>query len=76
MVKELPQKQVVHKIDEVELSDNVWIVIQRVRFKGKWYIDIRKRVETEKYKGLTSKGIFIPADKFPEVLDVLKRVKV
>jgi hypothetical protein len=70
------ENEFTEKIDEVELSGNVWIVVQRVKFKGKWYIDIRKRVETEKYKGLTSKGIFIPADKFPEVLEILKSVKV
>lgn len=64
------------KIGEVKISDSVSIIIRRVNFRGKWYIDLRKKVVTEKYKGLTAKGIFIPTEKFPDVLEILKKVKL
>jgi hypothetical protein len=64
------------EIGKVEISDTVSIVIRKVKFKGDWYVDIRKSVKTAKYDGLTAKGIFIPANKFYEVLTILGKVEV
>jgi hypothetical protein len=64
------------KLGEIKISDTVFIVVQKVKFKSKNYIDIRKSVVTEKYEGFTSKGIMIPEEIFPEVLKVLDKVKL
>jgi hypothetical protein len=64
------------EIGKVEISNTVSIIIRKVKFKGDWYVDIRKAVKTAKYDGLTAKGIFIPANKFYEVLTILGRVEV
>jgi hypothetical protein len=64
------------KIGEVKISDSVWILVRSVTFRAKKYIDIRKRVKTAKYEGLTAKGIFIPVDIFPDVMKILEKVKV
>jgi hypothetical protein len=64
------------EIGKVEISDTVFIVIRKVKFKGDWYVDIRKAVKTAKYDGLTAKGIFIPANKFYEVLTILGKVEI
>jgi hypothetical protein len=66
----------VQEIGRVEVSDSVWIVVRKVKFRGNWYVDIRKGVKTEKYDGLTAKGIFIPANKFYEILTILGKVEV
>jgi hypothetical protein len=66
----------VQEIGKVEISNTVSIIIRKVKFKGDWYVDIRKAVKTAKYDGLTAKGIFIPANKFYEVLTILGKVEV
>jgi hypothetical protein len=64
------------ELGKVKISDSVSIIVRRANFRGKWYIDIRKKVDTEKYTGFTAKGIFIPVEKFFDVLEILKKVKI
>ena len=63
-------------MEEVVISEQRKVVIQRSKFRGEETLDIRTWLETPNYKGFTRKGINIPIEKGEELAQkILKVVK-
>lgn len=62
------------EIGRVKRDGKIDIVIQRGDFMGKSYIDIREYLTGDPYEGFTKRGIRIPVDVFPSVLEKLQLV--
>lgn len=62
------------EIGRVKRDGKIDIVIQKGDFMGKSYIDIREYVNGDPYEGFTKRGIRIPTDIFPSVLEKLQLV--
>lgn len=62
------------EIGRVKRDGKIDIVIQRGDFMGKSYIDIREYLTGDAYEGFTKRGIRIPVDVFPSVLEKLQLV--
>jgi hypothetical protein len=62
--------------EEVVITKQRKVVIQRSKFRGAETLDIRTWLETPKYRGFTRKGINIPIEKGEElarkILNVIK----
>ena len=55
-----------------ETSDTV---VRKILFRGKEYIDIRKFFHGANYTGFSRKGISIPIEEFPEIMEFLKKAQ-
>ena len=63
-------------MEEVMISEQRKVVVQRSKFRGGETLDIRTWLETPNYKGFTKKGINIPIEKGEELAQkILKVVK-
>jgi hypothetical protein len=76
MVKKTPSKKVDNNVKEVwvRVNDSTQIRIEVSEFKGQYRLDIREYIETEKYTGLTKKGINILTNYARELYEALGRV--
>jgi len=61
-------------LGRIPLSKATTIVVRKVSFDSRTFIDIRKYVETRRYTGYTQKGIMVPLDALPKLLDLLQGV--
>ena len=58
----------------VRVNDSTQIRIEVSEFKGQYRLDIREYIETEKYTGLTKKGINILTNHARELYEALGKV--
>lgn len=62
------------EIGRINRDEKIDIVISKGEFMSKDYIDIREYLTGDPYEGFTKRGIRIPVDLFPQVLEKLKLV--
>lgn len=63
------------EIGRVRRSEQMEIVVRIGEFMGKSYVDIREYlIGPEPYEGFTKRGIRIPVDLFPKVLEKLQLI--
>lgn len=76
MVKKTPSKKVDKNVKEVwvRVNDSTQIRIEVSKFKGQYRLDIREHIETERYTGLTKKGINILTNHARELYEALGKV--
>lgn len=61
------------KMQEVVISEQRKIVVQKRQWKGRISLDIRGYVTTDKYTGYTRKGVNIPVEKAKEIIDAIMK---
>lgn len=64
----------IREIARIRKTETTDLVISVGRGSGDIYIDIREFVRKGKYSGPTKKGVRIPRQIFPEVLEELTKV--
>lgn len=76
MVKKTPAKKTNKNVKEVwvRVSDSTQIRIEVSEFKGQYRLDIREHIETERYTGLTKKGINILTNHARELYEALGKI--
>lgn len=61
------------KMQEVVISEQRKIMVQKREWKGRTSFDIRVYITTDKYTGYTPKGINIPVEKAKELTDAIMK---
>lgn len=61
------------EIGRVKRDPQVDIIIRRGDFMGKRYVDIREYLTTESFAGFTKRGIMVPNDLFPQLVEELRK---
>lgn len=63
------------EIGRVKRSEKVEIVIRTGDYMGKSYVDIREYlIGPEPYQGFTKRGIRVPVDLFPQLVEKLQMI--
>lgn len=60
------------EVGRVKRDDKTDIIVRKGDFMGKSFVDIREYLTGDPYEGFTKRGIRIPADLFPSVLEKLQ----
>lgn len=60
-------------MQEVVISEQRKIVVQKREWKGRKSLDIRAYVTTDKYTGYTPKGVNTPVEKAKELTDAIMK---
>ena len=76
MAKKTPVKKPNKNVKEVwvRVNDSTQIRIEVSEFKGQYRLDIREYIETERYTGLTKKGINVLTNHARELYEALGKV--
>jgi len=63
-------------VEEIQITENRKIVVQRSNFRGLDTLDVRTWLKTPTYEGFTRKGVNIPIEKGEELAQkILKVIK-
>ncbi len=61
------------ELGRVKKDDQTDVIIRRGEYKGRSYVDIREYLTTDSYQGFTRKGVMMPADIYPELVQQLNK---
>lgn len=76
MVKEEFVQEKVEEIGRVERPDTSDIIVRMTTFRGIRYVDIRHYLKLNKFTGFSKKGIAIPEQDFPKLMEILKKINI
>jgi hypothetical protein len=68
----VPQQRNALLLGAIRLSDTQIIVIRKVLFRGREFIDIRRFMERDTYTGFTRKGVAIPVEFVKDLVAILQ----
>jgi len=61
------------EIGRIKKDDQTDVIVRRGDFKGRSYVDIREYLKTESYQGFTKRGVMLPADIYPGLVQQLNK---